>query len=374
MRTGILGGSFDPVHNAHIAVARAVRESLELDRVLLMPNNAAPYKKSFATPSERLRMLELALKDVSGLECCLTEIELGGMSYTYRTLLEIKKLYPEDELFYILGADAASRLPGWKNSEEVLKLVTIVAVTRDGSGEIPKGCETVSVDAGDISSTLVRQRVNGGQPITGLVPSRVESFIAETGLYISPLSKQEILAKLRELVKPRRYVHTLGVAQTAVKLAREYGAPVGKAECAGLLHDCAKYFDREKMLAYADKAGADEYEKRAEGVLHAPAGAAAAKELFGINDPEILSAIRRHTIGASDMSMLDLIVYVADYIEPSREPYDGVVRARKAAFDDIRLAASICAESSEDYIRHKGGEIHPLIYEMKKLKGETLNG
>ena len=118
-----------------------------------------------------------------------------------------------------------------------------------------------------------------------------------------------------------RYEHTLGVSYTAMALAMRYGQDLDQAELAGLLHDCAKYFNDEEIIKKCRKHGIEvsEAELRAPAVLHAKYGAWLAKNRYGVSDPEILSAIRWHTTGRANMTTLDKIIYVADYIEPRRD-------------------------------------------------------
>lgn len=141
---------------------------------------------------------------------------------------------------------------------------------------------------------------------------------------------------LKAKLKKSRYVHSLGVMDTAVKLAERHGADVAKARIAGLIHDCAKCMDEKDMidLVTHEDMNIDEVSMRNAALLHGPAGAIIAENEMGIGDQDILGAVRYHTTGKSDMSLLEKIVYIADYIEPNRN-FPGVEELREITFEDL---------------------------------------
>ncbi|MFR8779423.1 MAG: bis(5'-nucleosyl)-tetraphosphatase (symmetrical) YqeK, partial [Enterocloster sp.] len=150
----------------------------------------------------------------------------------------------------------------------------------------------------------------------------------------------EIRKHLKKKLDPMRFEHTLGVSYTCQALAMRYGYDLDKAELAGLLHDCAKRYDRPTMLEKCISRGipVSESEERDPSLLHAKLGAWMAREKYGVDDEEILSAIACHTTGKTDMGMLDKILYVADYIEPRRYKAADLPRMRKLAFEDLDRA------------------------------------
>lgn len=166
--------------------------------------------------------------------------------------------------------------------------------------------------------------------------------------------------KLEKALDSKRYKHCLGVCDEAVKLAKLYGADEKKAYIAGLLHDCAKGFDKEQQLQLCDKYGVklDDITRACKPVVHAPLGAAIANMEYGVCDEEILEAIRCHTVGKENMSTLDKIIYVADMIEPMRE-FDGVEELRKAAYRDINLAVVMGMRNSIILNAQNNELIHP---------------
>ena len=209
-RIGILGGTFNPPHLAHVALARAAAAELGLERVILMPAHTTPYKPAEPDPGpvHRLQMCRLAVSDVEGLSACALEVERGGPSFTVDTLRVIHDdRAPGAELTFIVGADTARTLPRWREPEQVLELARLAVAEREGSergavmdtlaslggtragagvsGAAPAGPETVFLEMPriEISSSLVRRRAARGEAIDELVGEAVASYIAEHHLY-----------------------------------------------------------------------------------------------------------------------------------------------------------------------------------------------
>lgn len=192
-RLGILGGTFDPPHVAHVVMAADVRFALGLDLVLLVVANV-PWQKVGSrpvTPAEhRLAMVRAAVAGVEGLAASDVEIRRGGPSYTADTLAELAAGDPAGQRFLILGADAAAGLPTWERAERLPALATLVLVDRPGltCPPPPPGWEfeRVEIPRLDVSSTDVRARLAAGRPIDGLVPPGVVACIRELGIYGGP--------------------------------------------------------------------------------------------------------------------------------------------------------------------------------------------
>ena len=173
-------------------------------------------------------------------------------------------------------------------------------------------------------------------------------------------------ALLTSSISKPRYQHTLGVIECAKELAHLYGVDEKKAELAALLHDSAKRMPIEEMIEVSTQEGfePDEFECKAPQILHAPAGAAIAKRVYEISDESILSAIRNHTIGTVNPTKLDAILFVADFIEKTRKPFDGLEQARALAKKDLLAALKLCAQLSGSYVVSCGGEMHPITIKM----------
>ena len=196
MRTGILGGAFNPPHLGHLCLAQEAHARLGLDRVLLIPVREPPHREldSDPGPEQRLRMVQLAVAGDDRLETSAIEVERPGTSYTVDTLRDLSDADPSQELTLILGADQARRLASWREPNEVLRLARVAIAERTGLDRNEVVAELGALDgtdqiAGfelprlDVSSTLVRERVAAGLPVRYLVPDAVADHIAAEELY-----------------------------------------------------------------------------------------------------------------------------------------------------------------------------------------------
>lgn len=186
-RIGLYGGTFDPIHNAHLLIADQVGKSLCLDRVLLMPDMIPPHvdHKDAISAKYRVDMLQLAIQDNPFLGLELAEIDRGGVSYTYDTIRELKKEHPNVDYYFIIGGDMVDYLPKWHRINDLMRMVNFVGVRRPGannSSDYP--VIWVDVPQVDFSSTDIRQRVIDGRSIKYMVPSAVEKYIKEHQLYL----------------------------------------------------------------------------------------------------------------------------------------------------------------------------------------------
>jgi len=185
--------------------------------------------------------------------------------------------------------------------------------------------------------------------------------------------------KIKENLSPKRVEHSLNVAQLASDLAKNYGLDPKKAEIAGLLHDCAKEIPYPLLLGKAEQFGLefDDIEKKSPELLHSIIGAEVAFEEFGIKDPEILSAIAKHTTGSKEMSPLDQIIYIADYLDPLRD-YQNVELIKHLAFKDLDLAVTEISKEVLNFLTKREILIHPKTVEcwnfhLEKGKGKHGN-
>lgn len=214
MTLGILGGTFNPPHRGHLALARYAQAELGLERVLLMPAGRSPHKLSEVDPgpSYRLQMCRLAVTGVDGVGTCALEIERGGSSYTVDTLRAIHESHPEAELTFIVGADMARTLPGWREPEKLLGLASLAVAEREDAGRVdvlralaplkatigdggapdgsPGGMTFLKMPMVEISSSMVRERLAEGKPVGELVEPAVAGYIAEHGLYSATMAAE----------------------------------------------------------------------------------------------------------------------------------------------------------------------------------------
>lgn len=167
-------------------------------------------------------------------------------------------------------------------------------------------------------------------------------------------------AELEKILPPKRFLHSIGVAEEAVKLAKLYGADADKAYTAGLLHDCAKGYSIDEQIRMCNDLGVslDAASLKCVAVIHAPLGAEIAKQKYGISDVEILDAIRYHTVGAANMTTLIKIIYLADMIEPSRD-FEGVEHIRALSLKNLDEAVLAALEKSIEFNLKKKTIIHP---------------
>ena len=187
MRIGIFGGSFDPIHHAHLIAAQSAREQLHLDQVRFVVAGEQPFKvgRHRAPADARLRMVELAIASIPGFVVDDREVLRPGPSYTVDTLREILAEFSGAELVLLLGADAASGFSGWRAPEQVRSLATIAVFAR-GDEPPPEGFDAlVQVPVLELSSTAIRARVAAGRSLIGWVPERVSDYISGLQLYRS---------------------------------------------------------------------------------------------------------------------------------------------------------------------------------------------
>ena len=186
MRLGILGGSFDPVHLGHLALAEAARDRLGLDRVLLVVAAAQPLKPAgpAAAAEDRYAMVRLAVRGRRGLEASDLEIRRPPPSFTIDTLREVRRQFPDAaEVVLLLGADALEEFPRWREIGAVRTLARVVACPRPGAPAPAGADEVLAAETPEVSSTEVRRRAAAGEPLAGLVPEDVEAYIRERRLY-----------------------------------------------------------------------------------------------------------------------------------------------------------------------------------------------
>ncbi len=200
MNIGVLGGTFDPIHNGHMAVAEATRAELNLAEVLFVPAGQ-PWlkgKKPILSAEHRVQMTRLAIAGTPYFKLSTVEVDRDGPSYTVDTMAELQTRFgAEDELFFIIGSDSVSQLPHWRDPERLIQLCRLVAVPRpgyvlpalDSLDKIFPGLSgrMIVLDRPevDISATEVRRRVARGLPIDGLVPEPVARYIRQHKLYLT---------------------------------------------------------------------------------------------------------------------------------------------------------------------------------------------
>jgi nicotinate-nucleotide adenylyltransferase len=192
-RLGILGGTFDPIHSGHLILAEQLKEELKLQKVIFIPSANPPHKENcpISSAKNRLKMVKLAIQDNPDFLISDIELKREGKSYTIDTLSQLKKLYKDSGLFFLLGSDAIDELPTWKEPDKIFQKVKVVIALRPGFDRINpenrfvKKSHVIPINGLNISSTQVRERVRQGKSIRYLVPREVEEFIRSKKLYRS---------------------------------------------------------------------------------------------------------------------------------------------------------------------------------------------
>ena len=372
MNIVIYGGSFNPPHRGHRAAALAASRELGPDRLLIIPDCLPPHKELSAdapTPEQRLELCRLAFDGVPGAEVSDLELRRGGRSYTADTLKALRSQWPEARLTLLVGADMLRTIDTWRSAEEIFRTAAIAAVCRD-VGETEKleekaaalrrkGAEVrlLSAPALPASSTGLREALRERSGV-GLLEDAVYACILKQRLYGVRPNFPWLREKGEAMLKPTRIPHVRGCEQEARRLALRWGADPEKAAEAAILHDCTKREELTGQLRLCEKYGIipDVAEGGSAKLLHAKTGAAVAEAEFGLCS-EAVSAIRWHTTGRAGMSLLEKVIYMADYMEPTRD-FPGVELLREAAYEDLDRAMLLGLEMSRDEILSRGETPH----------------
>ncbi len=383
MKIGIYGGTFNPPHLGHFAAAQTAIDALKLDKLLLMPAAVPPHKvlpEDSPSKEHRLAMVERMADamDLPGrVEVSTLEMDRAGKSYTSDTVEEIHKRYPKAELWLLMGTDMFLTFHLWHDPGAITRLAGICAFGRtedDGESVFAPQREflqkkynarvvTITLPGlVDVSSTQLRDLLAREKGREYLLPS-VYGYILMNRLYgTSAILKELELPELRacsySMIRHKRVAHVMGVEEEAVRLAKFWGADPELARHAGILHDCTKYLELAPQLHLCEKYGIplDDLEQKAVKLLHSKTGACIAKYIFGEPD-EVYEAIFWHTTGRANMTLLDKILYMADYIEPNRD-FDGVEELRRLAYTDLDQAMLLGVESTIQEMEQRGVPIH----------------
>lgn len=404
MKIGVYGGTFDPPHLGHMEAARAAAALLELDKILFVPAAVPPHKDlpPEAVPAEdRLAMTALmadglcleagrpGLAQADGLE-----LSRQGKSYTADTLEELRRRYPEDELWLLMGTDMFLTLQNWREPEKITALAGIAAFARresDAGGLLRTqgdhlrerfGARVAVVELPQImelSSTQVRAMLEEDRAAAReRLWCQVYGYILLHGLYgggvdLKHLDDDDLRCASLSMVKAKRIPHIKGCEEEAVRLAERWGADPHLARRAGILHDCTKYLGRQEHLEICRRYGValDQMEQGADKLLHAKSGAALAKAVFGQSET-VVRAILYHTTGRGNMTLEEKLLYLADYMEPTRD-FPEVAQMRRLAYEDLDRAVLMGVELSIQEMRALGRQIHPNTLEAEQTLRKGLS-
>ena len=308
----IFGGAFDPIHNTHINMAKKACAFLNNALVYFVPTRTPRWKISEATASQRLKMVELAIQKEKKFKLCDYEIKSKRKTnYTLDTVKYFKKIFPKDNLYFLIGGDQVNQFDNWYKPIELSNSIQLLYIERKNvfvdQNLIKKyHFKKIPSSREDSSSTNIRnfESIN--------VPTETFNFILDNNLYF--------LKNIKSFYEEKRYEHVKRVTKLAYEIAVVNNlkeSDINKLFIASLLHDIAKKFDINKIKKLTKKYF-PKYVSLNKEILHQFAGAAIAKEKFGIKNKEILNAISYHTTGRKNMSKIEKILYCADKIEPGR--------------------------------------------------------
>ena len=385
MRIGIYGGTFNPPHIGHLQSARAAAKQLGLELLLIVPAGIPPHKElAEGTPPAWMRLEMAQAAFLSEPHTIVTDIEIrnSGPGYTIDTVNAIKTEYPGSQLFLLVGTDMYLTLDTWKDSVTLLKTITPAVFSRSFedterislySEDLQKrfGVQTEIVTncVVEISSSSLRELLPKREG-AGYITDTTYSYIIKYRLYGAKPAWDWLRARARSMLDPIRIPHVDGCEAEAVRLAERWNVDIDDAREAAILHDITKRLNLAENTIILEEHGipVGKIERAEEKLLHSKSGAALAKTLFGVSE-EVAGAIRWHTTGRAGMSVLEKVIYLADYIEPTRD-FQEVGHLRKAAYNDIDEALKMGLELSIQDMIARGIKPNSITFEaLDDLKG-----
>ncbi len=395
-RVGLCGGTFDPLHNGHVALVKAAVDSGQIDQCFVMPAGRPPHKQhQIVSPAAyRLAMVEKAFAHMPAVVVSDMEIHQKGRSYTLDTVKRLlPKLEPDSELVLIYGSDILIDLEQWHQPQDILNLCPLLLARRGGYDPLQMDrladkmrqkfkarIDFFDCPELDVSSHAIRDDITRKKPWRHQVPEAVGRFIEYHGFYqyagdldrIEPAIWHQLLdyeTRIWPLFTRKRLLHSLNVMLACLHLAMIHKVPLEKAGLAGLIHDCAKCLPRKEQMELAKKSGDDSMLEQ--DLAHAPAGMVLAREQLNVTDEDVLRAIFCHTTGCPEMSPLAMILFLCDKIEPSRH-YERLQPIRDLAEKDLRQAMLLCVEEINLFLVRSKLAPHPYTLQLvAKLQSET---
>jgi len=366
----VFGGSFDPPHDCHVKMLRAALKKLRPATAYIVAAHHSPLKSAAqAGGRARLQMVRTALRErltnaeLKKVRVLEFEVLRNRMTYTYETLRYLSKRHPSARLYFLLGSDTAAGFRDWKKTSEIRDLCRFIIGRRPGvelnveKAGLPKHAFLKGIFP-DVSSTEIRARliITGGVSCPDLAPG-VLKHIRSKKLY-----QTELRARVQKLLGPGRFAHTVSMAETSVLLARRHGMDVERAALAGMLHDVGRSVPTEKMTQYVrdnrlDVSLSSQIAKRQPMLFHAHISEDIARRRFGVSDPDVLSAVRKHTLGDIYMSPFDRLIYTADACSPDRR-FPEARRIFNSALRDIDAAFLETVKTKLGYVLRAHGWIH----------------
>lgn len=334
-KIGVLGGTFNPIHEGHIYIAKQAMRKLELDEVLLVPNKVSPFRvnEDIVSFSHRYAMCMKAVEKEPNIQVTDIENTLSVPSYTVETIRELTK-DSEDEYYLLIGDDQAEQFKKWKDYREILKMVKVAVFSRNNEKlDLDFPHVMISCELHPASATEIR---NGNFLYLN---TDVKDYILRNELYLNDI--------VRSKMSEKRYLHSVSVQKLSKELAELHGLDIHKASLAGLLHDICKEMNKEMMEEYMELE--DDWARSTHpNVHHQFVGARYVEEKLQIHDTDILNAIRYHTTGGIDNPYV-YILFIADKTEPTRG-YDATKELELAKVD-LKTAYDFVKCKQQKFIR-----------------------
>ncbi len=399
---GLYGGTFDPPHRAHVALAKAFTDAFPEAELLIMPCLIPPHKVREAGAAEgedRLAMARLAFGELERTGVSDYELRSEGTSYTYLTVKHLKEQYPQRRLCLIMGQDNLAIMEKWREYRYLLANCSLAVAVRGDepiSGDVERLREAYGADIhllnmekDEVSSTTVRRIIREGGNPEEYLKGTVLDYIRSHRLYGSATEEdkamQSLLARIYAQINclsPKRRRHTYGVEKAAFMLAKNHYPWLDRrlVAAAALLHDCTKEYSEEEQLITAERFAVyfNELELEAPKLRHAVTGAAVARVAFGLPE-EAANAILYHTTAKADMTPLEKILYLADFTDENRSDelcvavrrryYEYFAADRGTAVDRTLLYA---LERSIEILTEECKKIHPHTIEARNFLKESL--
>ena len=359
-KIGIFGGTFNPVHLEHVNMAKQAIKELQLDKLLIVPSKIPPHKNTIPAPGEeRLNMLKIAFSNVEKVEISDWEINNDGKSYSYLTVEHFSQVYKNANLYFIVGGDMLNDFRTWKNPERILELCNLAVFHREGYytnyeeekkyfiKRFNKSFIKLNYIGKNLSSTKIRFFSAFGFNLEGQTLEEVTNYIQKNNLY----AQNNIVEFVKNNLTTKRLIHTANVTVLALSKARELQLDENKITTACILHDCAKYLnpkDYPNFILPIDVPSP---------VVHAFLGEYVARNILGIEDEEVLDAIKYHTSGKANMSKLAKLVFVADMVEEGRN-YEGVEILRKEFEKNFENCFLLCLKEEMQHLINKKSNIY----------------
>jgi nicotinate-nucleotide adenylyltransferase len=362
MRIGLLGGSFDPVHKGHIAIAKEALRTLGIDWFYFIPTKNNPWKdECVASADDRINMLKIALQDDQRLRISPIEIDASGngKSYTVDTLANLCAMYPTNEYYYLMGMDQVCEFDKWKEADTIASFVQLVAFNRKGYPTSHKNLDKYHfIKMGNTGIEASSTQIKEGH--LEMLDHEVLKYISSHGLYLDTMIKPRLSKK--------RYNHSLSVAKLTKQFAQANGCDPLKGWIAGVMHDVAKEMDK-KEAEFLMREYYPHHMEASRPIWHQWLSSYVCQTEFLIMDPEILKAIEDHTTGSTTMTKLGKCLYCADKLDPLRG-YDSS-KGIALCMEDIDAGFASQLEQFYQYSKEKKRPIDDVFFEIynKYVKG-----